>query len=586
MAARRRTDAAERRSSSRSTPRRGVATITLNRPDALNALTVPMKQALLAAFRRVERDAAVRAVILTGAGRAFCAGQDLRERLQPDAAPLGVEVRERYNPIIRAMRAPARSRSSARSTASPPARARRWRWPATSGSPRTRRASRSRSGGSGSCRTAARRGSCPRLVGATRAAELALLGDPVPAADAVRLGLVGRVVPAAELATEARAVAARLAAGAPRAIALTKRALERGVGARPRRRPRVRGPPPGHGRPHEGPRRGHRRVPGEAPAAVHRASSALGRRPRRSASRSAVEQPRPQLDREPRGSAGSDRAAIRAAWRPAARELARRARSRSASSGRRRSGVAAGRRRAGARSSGRIDRRLVDRRGASARSARWSRSGDVSARSIRAPRPARAASRASKYAQQDHAPVRPRAGQHGAPQEVAIDGRGEGPRRGLVARCLGDSPCRRPRRGRSRERPAGSVAGSRARGRRPRSPRRETGSAPSSAESTRPDCGRLDGALERHAPSASSAADAILDPARDEGVDALDARSSKSGDPDMVAASRGVLGAAASRSPGCRRCDRIDRRTIAIGRSHRPPVLPGRLLPSGTASPG
>ncbi len=55
----------------------GVATITLNRPDALNALTVPMKQELLAAFRRVDRDAAVRVVILTGAGRAFCAGADL-----------------------------------------------------------------------------------------------------------------------------------------------------------------------------------------------------------------------------------------------------------------------------------------------------------------------------------------------------------------------------------------------------------------------------------------------------------------------------------------------------------------------------
>src|SRR3954454_15500065 len=81
-----------------------VATITLNRPEALNSLTVPMKQALLAAFRKVDRDASVRAVVLTGAGRAFCAGQDLRERLEPDAAPLGVEVRERYNPIIRAMR--------------------------------------------------------------------------------------------------------------------------------------------------------------------------------------------------------------------------------------------------------------------------------------------------------------------------------------------------------------------------------------------------------------------------------------------------------------------------------------------------
>src|SRR5215213_1955007 len=59
----------------------GVGTITLNRPEALNALTVPMKQALLGAFRQIERDRAVRAVILTGAGRAFCAGQDLRERL-------------------------------------------------------------------------------------------------------------------------------------------------------------------------------------------------------------------------------------------------------------------------------------------------------------------------------------------------------------------------------------------------------------------------------------------------------------------------------------------------------------------------
>src|SRR4051812_24204607 len=82
----------------------GIATITLDRPDALNALTVAMKEALLAAFRSVARDRAVRAVVLTGAGRAFCAGQDLKERLEPGAAPLAVELRERYNPIVRAMR--------------------------------------------------------------------------------------------------------------------------------------------------------------------------------------------------------------------------------------------------------------------------------------------------------------------------------------------------------------------------------------------------------------------------------------------------------------------------------------------------
>src|SRR4051812_12786487 len=81
-----------------------VATITLDRPAALNALTIPMKYELLEALEAVRDDAAVRAVVLTGAGRAFCAGQDLKERLEPAAPSLGEELRERYNPIVRAMR--------------------------------------------------------------------------------------------------------------------------------------------------------------------------------------------------------------------------------------------------------------------------------------------------------------------------------------------------------------------------------------------------------------------------------------------------------------------------------------------------
>jgi 2-(1,2-epoxy-1,2-dihydrophenyl)acetyl-CoA isomerase len=201
-----------------------VATVTLNRPDALNALTVPMKQALLAAFRRIERDTGVRAVILTGAGRAFCAGQDLRERLQPDAAPLGVEVRERYNPIIRAMRGLSKPIVGAINGVAAGAGA------SLAMACDIRIASEASSfalafGRVGLVPDSGATWFLPRLVGATRAVELALLNDPVSAADAVRLGLVGRVVPADQLDSEARSVAARLAAGAPRAMALTKRAL-------------------------------------------------------------------------------------------------------------------------------------------------------------------------------------------------------------------------------------------------------------------------------------------------------------------------------------------------------------------------
>ena len=80
-----------------------VAVITLNRPDALNSLVVEMKLALLDAVEQVADDDGVRAVVLTGAGRAFCVGQDLREHAAlleaGDPAPLST-VREHYNPVV------------------------------------------------------------------------------------------------------------------------------------------------------------------------------------------------------------------------------------------------------------------------------------------------------------------------------------------------------------------------------------------------------------------------------------------------------------------------------------------------------
>lgn len=84
----------------------GVATITLNRPDVLNSFTRSMARELREAIDRVGIDDSLRAVVLTGAGRGFCAGQDLAEAMPKDGAmpDLGDIVRDSYNPVIRAIR--------------------------------------------------------------------------------------------------------------------------------------------------------------------------------------------------------------------------------------------------------------------------------------------------------------------------------------------------------------------------------------------------------------------------------------------------------------------------------------------------
>jgi 2-(1,2-epoxy-1,2-dihydrophenyl)acetyl-CoA isomerase len=83
----------------------GVATVTLNRPQAYNALTADLLESLLVTFRALERDPAVRAVVLTGAGKGFCSGQALDDRRSlPEAnADLGVAVVARYNPLLATM---------------------------------------------------------------------------------------------------------------------------------------------------------------------------------------------------------------------------------------------------------------------------------------------------------------------------------------------------------------------------------------------------------------------------------------------------------------------------------------------------
>src|SRR5207245_8427798 len=82
----------------------GVATITLNRPQTLNAFVPQMNKEVLEALKDGERDGAVRCLVISSAGRAFCAGQDLKDRTPDQKGSLRASLREKYNPMIRQIR--------------------------------------------------------------------------------------------------------------------------------------------------------------------------------------------------------------------------------------------------------------------------------------------------------------------------------------------------------------------------------------------------------------------------------------------------------------------------------------------------
>ncbi|CAN5576666.1 2-(1,2-epoxy-1,2-dihydrophenyl)acetyl-CoA isomerase PaaG [soil metagenome] len=205
-----------------------VATLTLTRPDALNSFNRQLKEELLAALRAAERDQTVRVVILTGAGRAFSAGQDLRERQAPGAADLGTELRERYNPIVLQMRRMEKPIIGAINGVAAGAGC------SLALACDLRLAADSAQfievfGRVGLVPDTGSTWFLPRLVGYARAAELIFTTDPLTAADAERIGLVNRVVPAERLMAETNGLASRLAAAAPLALALSKRALNRAM---------------------------------------------------------------------------------------------------------------------------------------------------------------------------------------------------------------------------------------------------------------------------------------------------------------------------------------------------------------------
>jgi 2-(1,2-epoxy-1,2-dihydrophenyl)acetyl-CoA isomerase len=201
----------------------GVATLTLNRPQSLNAFIPQMNQEVLDALRSSERDQEVRCVMITGAGRAFCAGQDLKGRTPEQKGSLGASLREKYNPMIRQIRGMEKIVIAAVNGVA-----------AGAGCNFALACDlRVASEDAKFIQSFVRVGLAPdsggsfiltRLVGLSKAMELLLLGDTVDAKEARRIGLVARVFPAAEFTAGARAIAEQVA-GAPRGVGLIKRAV-------------------------------------------------------------------------------------------------------------------------------------------------------------------------------------------------------------------------------------------------------------------------------------------------------------------------------------------------------------------------
>jgi 2-(1,2-epoxy-1,2-dihydrophenyl)acetyl-CoA isomerase len=210
----------------------GVLSVTLNRPDKLNAFNPEMHALLRGALEQALDDAGVRAVLLTGAGRGFCAGQDLSERnLSADAAPidLAVSLGSNYNPLVRRLRALPKPIVCAVNGVAAGAGAN------IALACDIVLAARSAS----FVQSFARLGLVPdsggtyflpRLVGVARAMGLSLLGDRISAEEAERWGLIWKALDDARLLEDATAMARTLAEGPTKGYGLIKKAIYASAG--------------------------------------------------------------------------------------------------------------------------------------------------------------------------------------------------------------------------------------------------------------------------------------------------------------------------------------------------------------------
>lgn len=203
----------------------GVATVTLNRPQAYNALTVAAKELLADILREVAADPEVRCVVLTGAGKGFCVGQDLGEtdfsRSAPERmytvaehyVPLATLLAEMEKPVIAAVNGPVAGAGLSLALAAD------FRLAADRASFTTAFAAIAL------CPDTGMSWQLPRLVGVAKATELLMFSPTLTAAEAQEIGLVNQVVPAEELAATVGEMAARLATGPTGAYASIRRLL-------------------------------------------------------------------------------------------------------------------------------------------------------------------------------------------------------------------------------------------------------------------------------------------------------------------------------------------------------------------------
>lgn len=209
-----------------------VVTLTLNRPAALNAIDRTLAEALDAALQEAGQDPDIRTIVLTGAGRAFSAGQDVRELAreteETGAHAVGDQLRDRFNPVVMRLRTTEKPIIAAINGVTTGAGlglalAADYRVAAESAtfvvSPL----------GIGLIPAVGSTALLPAIMGLGRASALALLGERIDAAQALEAGLVSRVVPDSELPAIVRTVAERFAALPTRAIGLTKRAFNQAV---------------------------------------------------------------------------------------------------------------------------------------------------------------------------------------------------------------------------------------------------------------------------------------------------------------------------------------------------------------------